>query len=216
MAQGIVEDIVSKEIDRYYHNVFSEFKTDILLGKNKIINIYLGFIERFVPDRYTKPEEMYISDEKRRVKIKVETINQLITKEWVEKGFEFFKEIKENYICIKWENIKERIYKYQNKPKDLSELVRDYQLLNKKEFLSVDDLPSIAHFDIWGYTSSIQKFIVEHKSTLDFSEAILESSLHHKYDIKVDKNLLDFDGLGTNANTKEYARLVDKFLEEVN
>jgi len=211
MTEGIIENVVRKEIDRHYSNVFTEFKTDILISQDKIASIYLGNLKRFEQERYTKPEDVHLSEGKRDIKIKVESMHEPITKLWLENGFDFFKKLGEKNINLRWEHCLDRI-KTSPKEKDVIELINDFKKDSGKSlyYEYFDAMPS---FGISDDMLLVKKFVDDYKKAINFDELILKN-YHHRleYSLDISRHLLDLEISGTNLDAKNYAKMVDEFL----
>jgi hypothetical protein len=218
MKKGIIENIIKKEIDRHYGNAFTEFKTEILLGKNKIANIYLGNLKRLSEDlyylRYTEPKDVHLSEGKRDIKIKVEGIDEPVTKLWLETGFEFFEKLGEENIKLVWHHCLERI-KSSRQQDDIIDLIRKF---DKGKGLRLcywysDFIPC---FQISDEIEPVKRFIDNkyRKEAINLNEAILKNyfDMQEPY-IEISQHLFDFRTSATNIEAKKYASMIDEFLQ---
>ncbi len=208
MKEGIIENVVRKEIDRHYSNVFTEFKIDILLTKDKIAGIYLGPLERSVS---YEQERGIISKGKRKIDIKINCLNPPVTASWLEKGFDFFGKLGEKDINLRWEHCLDRI-KTSKKEKDIIELIRDFEKKEGKQ-LCYDYFDSTPSFWIKDEINKVKEFINDYKKAINLDEAILSNYRSQEgYMINISKHIFGLEISGTNLDAKKYAKMVDEFL----
>lgn len=218
MNEGVIEKIVRKEIERYYDTVFTEFKTEILLDKNKIANIYLGNLKRLGEDlyylRYTEPKNTHLSEGKRDIKFKVENIHEPVTRLWLGNGFEFFEKLGEKNIKLEWRHCLERI-KTSKQQEDIIDLIRKFDK-GKGLHLSYWYSDFIPCFQISDEIEPVKRFIDNkyYKEVINLDEVILKNyfDMQEPY-IEISQHLFDFRTSATNIEAKKYAKMVDEFLK---
>lgn len=213
MKQGIIEKIVSEEIDRHEEKVFTEFKTEIMLSKNKIVGIYLGNLKRF-ENRYVKPEDIPLSDGKREIQIKVESIHEPVAESQLERGFEFFRGLNQKLVGIEWRSIAENLKK-SPKTYTIFEFADSFNRQQDKKSNEIyccryDMIPLI---EIGDEIEKIKRFMNYCKEGVDFEKASLRAYPENQgFTLRIGRNLFDFQTIGTNSDTKKYAKTVDEFL----
>lgn len=213
MEEGIIEKIVREEIDRNGDIVFTEFKTDIMLSKNKTIEVYLGNLKIF-EDRYAKPEDAHLSDGKRDIKIKIKSMHVPITDLWLEKGFGFFKGLNQKNVKINWHNIPENIKK-SPKTNSIFEFVDSF---NRKQNQKSDEIycsqyGSIPLLEIGDEIKKIKKFVSYCSEGVDFEKASLNNYFENRdLTLEISKYLFNLKDIGTNSTAKKYSKMVDEFL----
>lgn len=213
MEEGIIEKIVTDEIDRNGDIVFTEFKTDIMLSKNKTIGVYLGNLKIF-EDRYAKPEGVPLSDGKRDIKIKIKSIHKPVTELWLKKGFEFFKGLNQKYVKINWHNIPENIKKLP-KTNSIFEFIDSFnrEQNKKSDEIYCSEYGSIPLIEIGDEIKKIKKFVSYCSRGVDFEKASLNNYFENRdLTLEIRKNLFDFYIIGTNPDVKKYSKMVDEFL----
>lgn len=219
MREGMIEQIVRKEIETHGDNVFTEFKTELMLSKNKIVGIYLGNLKGISSDdfkknveHYEKSEDIDLSDDKRDIKIEVRSLHEPVTKLWFERGFEFFSKLGEKNIKIRWDCIVERI-KSSPKKADIIELIKDFERGTGRSLCNYysDYIPL---FEINDRAVEVKEFMDKYREVINLDEAELRNYSDSKeLTLKIGRNLFNFQTLGTNPDAEKYAKMVDEFLE---
>lgn len=204
MNKRIIEDVVSKEIDRHYSNVFTEFKTEILLAEDKIATIYLSPLRRDIFVRHDDTKDKVISYGHRKINLEVSSLNfsDPIIPSWLENGFEFFIKLGEKGIELE-----------SKKEKDIVGLIKEFEEREGKRLCcGYSDTPYLLISDD---INSVKKFINSYKGEINLDEAILRNYNYHnsrELHLNITKKLFSFESLGTNLDAKKYAKMVDEFL----